>query len=342
MTGYTTSELKAQIVVLKKQGYSNRAVASTLGSVSQATVGRIWTKYGLTDRPFTERAPIPGRPHKLTFKEVRFAALALLRNKPATAATVKQLYFPHICASTLCRYLKRLGLRAYRRRRVPFLNQRHKKARRTWSHLWLFWLQSCWDDIVFSDEVRIELFGADSGQYYWRFPKQSPYDPRFTKKTISHGGGGIFVWGCITHEGVGRLYHIDGTLTAVKYIEILRDGFFGTLADYRITPFDIIFQHDRDPKHTALLTQRWLQSRHINVLPWPAKSPDLNIIEHVWWYLKQRVCTHEPPASNKEELWCIVQKEWRKISPEYIANLYDSMPHRVLAVYDAKGGNTCY
>jgi hypothetical protein len=138
------------------------------------------------------------------------------------------------------------------------------------------------------------------------------------------------------------LYLIQHKLTAPGYVEILRDAFFGTLAQYKISPFDIIFQHDRDPKHTARLTQRWLASRHVNVLPWPSKSPDLNIIEHVWWHLKERVRTHDPPATNKEELWNIVRDEWKGISPDYIGHLYDSMPWRVQAVYLAKGGNTKY
>jgi hypothetical protein len=143
-------------------------------------------------------------------------------------------------------------------------------------------------------------------------------------------------------EGVGQLIRIEGKMNAVKYTEILREGFLGTLADYRLTPFDIVFQHDRDPKHMARLTQRWLQSHRVNVLPWPSRSPDLNIIEHVWAHLKQRVCTYEPAPRNKNELWAVTEKEWKAISPDYIASLYDSMPRRVLAVYTAKGGNTRY
>lgn len=127
-------------------------------------------------------------------------------------------------------------------------------------------------------------------------------------------------------EGVGRLHRIHGTLNAAKYIEILGDAFFGTLADYKPTPFDITFQHDRDPKHIARLTQRWLQAKQVNVLPWPSRSPDLNIIEHVWAHLKLRVHTHEPAPRNKEELWAVTQEEWNSISPDFIAR-------RVLSVY---------
>jgi hypothetical protein len=95
----------------------------------------------------------------------------------------------------------------------------------------------------------------------------------------------------------------------------------------------------RSKAHTAQLTHRWLQAHQVNVLPWLSGSPNLNIIEHVWAHLKQRVGLHKPAPWNKEELWAVTKEEWNSISPEFIASLYDSMPHKKLSVYSAKGGN---
>ncbi|KAF8756136.1 hypothetical protein RHS01_05021 [Rhizoctonia solani] len=69
MARYTSPETKAQIIALKKLEYSDRAIVQLLQpqtEVSHATVGRIWAKYGLTDRPLNRHDPIPGRPRKLT------------------------------------------------------------------------------------------------------------------------------------------------------------------------------------------------------------------------------------------------------------------------------------
>ncbi|KAG8723001.1 hypothetical protein FRC09_005136 [Ceratobasidium sp. 395] len=345
MAPQTTPDIKAVILILKKLGLSNRDISDKLGeinfSVSQTTVGRVANKYS-DGRPLDEKAPRSHPPSKLTPKDAKYAALLLARGKAANATALQRAYFPHVSARTLRRYLKKLGMRCYRRRKVPLLKLSHRRARRAWARARLLWPQAAWDDIIFSDETRIELFGPDGSKYYWRYPGQSPYDPRFTKKIVAHGGGGMFVWGCITREGVGRLYRIQGTLTAAKYTEILCDAFLGTLADYKITPFDIIFQHDRDPKHTARLTQQWLCRRRVRVLPWPAKSPDLNIIEHVWARLKKQVRSHQPIPRNADELWEVTLEEWKAIPPDFIAKLYDSLPRRALAVYTAKGGSTRY
>ncbi|KAB5588014.1 Transposable element Tcb2 transposase [Ceratobasidium theobromae] len=172
----TTSETKAQILILKKFGHSDRAIAQALGNVHYSTVNRIARAYA-NGRPTTEKAPRSGRPRILTPKDVRFAALALTRSKPATAAAIKRTFFPHSSIPTLRRYLRKLGLRSFRRRRVPLLKWKHRKARLGWSRNRLLWTQAQWDDIVFSDETRIELFGPDGANTYWRYPHQSPFDP---------------------------------------------------------------------------------------------------------------------------------------------------------------------
>jgi transposase len=214
----TTPETKAMIIALKKLGFSNRAVAEKLGTVSHATVGRVMDRYS-SGLPLDQKAPRSGRPHKLTLQDVRYAALALARFKPHNAATLQRTCFPHISTPTLCRYLCQLGLRSYRRRKVPLLKYKQRKSRFGWVRTRLLWPQALWDDIVFSDEVRMELFGPDGSQYYWRYPNESPYDPRYTKKLVSHGGGSIFLWGCIMREGVGRLHCIDGIMNAANMSE---------------------------------------------------------------------------------------------------------------------------
>ena len=129
---------------------------------------------------------------------------------------------------------------------------------------------------------------------------------------------------------------------AAKYVEILEEGLLGTLQDYNIPIADFLFQHNNDPKHTAKLTQGWFEEKSIAVLPWPAQSLDMNIIENIWNYLDCRVHSRELPPRNVAKLWEALQEEWACINPVVITKLYDSMPDQVDALLAAKGGNTPY
>ncbi|GFU34755.1 transposable element Tcb2 transposase [Trichonephila clavipes] len=48
-----------------------------------------------------------------------------------------------------------------------------------------------------------------------------------------------------------------------------------------------IFQQDNARSHTARLSQDCLYN--VTTLPWPARSPYMSAIEHIWDHLGQRV-----------------------------------------------------
>jgi hypothetical protein len=72
------------------------------------------------------------------------------------------------------------------------------------------------------------------------------------------------------------------------------------------------------------------------------QSPDLNPIEQLWTHIKRRLADYEIPPSGIIELWERVEAEWNKIEPKVCQDLIESMPRRVQAVIEAKGGYTKY
>ena len=41
--------------------------------------------------------------------------------------------------------------------------------------------------------------------------------------------------------------------------------------------------HDRCPIHTARVVQEWFEAQNnIQLLEWPSKGADINVIEHIW------------------------------------------------------------
>jgi hypothetical protein len=131
-------------------------------------------------------------------------------------------------------------------------------------------------------------------------------------------------------------------MKAVDYCHILDTSFKDTLAYWSIDKGDIIFQQDNDPKHTSRLAKQWFANEHIEVLPWPSQSPDLNPIENLWHHLKLKLAKYEARAKSVHELWQRCDQEWNSFTREQCRKHIDSMPARVAAVIRAKGGQTCY
>ena len=80
----------------------------------------------------------------------------------------------------------------------------------------------------------------------------------------------------------------------------------------------------------------------ISILPWPAKSHDLNIIEHqvLWDELERRLRARAVHPRNLSELRIALTEEWNAIPQARIVRLINSM--RCLAIENDRDGRTRY
>ena len=68
-------------------------------------------------------------------------------------------------------------------------------------------------------------------------------------------------------------------MNAEQYCEILEDGMEESFEKLEMEKEERYFQQDNDPKHISKWAKQWFLDNNIQVLEWPAQSPDLNLIE---------------------------------------------------------------
>lgn len=86
--------------------------------------------------------------------------------------------------------------------------------------------------------------------------------------------------------------------------------------------------------------KKWLREQKVNVVPWPANSPDLNVMENFHNLWKDRVAARNP--KSKTALKRIIKQEFYNFTKEEIEKLVESVPVRLRKTIEAKGGHIPY
>ena len=121
------------------------------------------------------------------------------------------------------------------------------------------------------------MSSADGRVRVWR-RRGERLDPLNVIQQDRYGGGSVMVWaGCIYHNGKTELITVAGNLTSQRYCdEIIEPVVVPFMRQHDVT----LFQQDNAHPHTARNTQDALRRNNVQVLPWPARSPDILPIEH--------------------------------------------------------------
>ncbi|GFX75977.1 transposable element Tcb1 transposase [Trichonephila clavipes] len=90
---------------------------------------------------------------------------------------------------------------------------------------------------------------------------------------------GIMVWGGIGYHSRTPLVRIAGTLNSQRYIsEVLEP----VVLPYLQGLATAIFQQNNARPLVSCIVQRFFVNHQIEMLSWPARSPDLSLIENMW------------------------------------------------------------
>ncbi|UYV66530.1 Transposase [Cordylochernes scorpioides] len=218
-------------------------------------------------------------------------------------------------------------------RRLP-LTPPNRRQRLEWCRARSTWMTE-WHRVVFSDESLFCLSSDSRRVRVWRRHGERSNPAAIVKRPTVRQRG-IMVWGAIAYDSRSPLFRIQGTMTAQRYVDdVLRPV---TLPYLQGVP-NALYQQDNARPHTARISQQALQD--VQMLPWPPYSPDLSPIEHVWDIIGRRLHALPQPRSE-DELWQMVEREWRAIPQDAFRTLIDSLPRRVAACIAVRGGPTCY
>ncbi|UYV73230.1 Transposase [Cordylochernes scorpioides] len=331
----TDAFTRGMVIGLKRAGWSIRQIAADT-HLGASTVHRLWRRWLELGNVAIYRNVGATRvtSARVDRRILRQAVAAPQATCTAILQHVQDTLDHSISTRTISRRLVANGLHSCRPlRRLP-LTPPNRRQRLEWCRARSTWMTE-WHRVVFSDESRFCLSSDSRRVCVWR-RRGERSNPAAIVERPTVRQRGIMVWGAIAYDSRSPLLRIQGTMTAQRYVDdVLRPV---TLPYLQGVP-NALYQQDNARPHTARISQQALQD--VQMLPWPPYSPDLSPIEHVWDIIGRRLHALPQPRSE-DELWQMVEREWRAIPQDAIRTLIDSLPRRVAACIAVRGGPTCY
>jgi transposase len=268
-------------------GMSLRKIAQRVGH-HHSTVSHIVNKHRLTndvkDRERSGRSRITSR------REDKALGRLVRRNPFANSTVLKRQLLPHrlLSARTIQNRLKSVGYRSRRPVKRCLLTQAHKAFRLQWFQTRRQWNLVSWRKVHWSDESRFLLHVTDGIVRVWRQPNTA-YAERNIVETVPFGGGSVMVWGCVSYDCKLDLITVRGNLNGQIYRQnILEASVVSHFDNHPLNTRHVFMDENARPHRTRVVTD-YLRDESITTLPWSARSPDLNPIEHIWDIFGRRV-----------------------------------------------------
>lgn len=337
MPRHLTENEKAQIIARIEDGWSIRALADFIGR-SKNTIARIkqrWIQEG------SLRRKVGTGPARISDPEQDDAFLGYLRANPFETArnAVIDTGFPG-SQPTASRRVKESDLKNRVAAKKMMLTEERKQSRLLFALNYIYRNHQFWTMVVFTDEKVFQ--STYNGQIRVYRPDNTRFDERYTSDLAFRPGRfSVNVWGWISAHGLGICWRLEGRFNAEHYVSVLEDIMLPSVG--QIYPNNsFVFQHDNCPVHTANAVREWFRRNNIEVLPWPAYSPDINPVENVWGLIVKEIYKRNFRPNNSDELWEVIHECWEELNPNIIANLINSIPDRLVQIVEKNGHMTKY
>ncbi|GFV76492.1 transposable element Tc1 transposase [Trichonephila clavipes] len=209
-----------------------------------------------------------------------------------------------------------------------------------WCREQINWTTDQWSRVIFTDESRFSTRSDSQRVLTWREIGTRFYTSNINER-YSYGDPEVLFWEGIMLNGRTELQIFDRwSVIGDRYCE---EVLLPHVRLFRgaIDP-DFILMDDNARPHRNLAVEELLESEDINRMDWPAYSPNLNPIEHVWDALGRRVAARLHHPENTQQLKQILIEEWALPPQEMLHQLVLSMRRRYEATIAVRGGHVPY
>jgi len=316
-------QVRVSAVKRVEDGESPEDVAWGLG-INRRTIYRWLSAYHYGGEEALERKSAPGRPAKLSGKQLNKLA-NIIRTKnplqlkfeyalwtiPMVRVLIREQFGVRLSEVSVGRILKRLGfspqrpmyrawqqspelVETWRSKEFPALARRAKRENAS---------------IFFADEsgIRSDYHAGTSWAPKGETPVVKATGARFSMNLIS----------AINNQGHFRFMTVDGNVTARDFRDFLKRLIAG--AERKI-----ILVVDGHPTHKAKLVKTFVEQNEdwIELVFLPPYSPELNPDELVWGHVKQRVA--RKATKTKDEMRAAVESAMRSLQkmPSVVAGFF--------------------
>ena len=321
---------RSAIVALDKLGWRHKDIAQTL-KCSENTVS-LWVSRWREQHSVAD-ADRSGRPRcttDATDQDMMLYSDSHVNDVPKDIQRELEL---DCSARTIRRRLNEIDLHTC----VQRAEHENVRARIAFAEGYSRWTEEDWSRVMFSDETHFYL--GHHGREYVQRPPGAALDPKYTRKENERLEGKVSLWGCICAGGLGHAELYDESFNARRYQSILQLNLVRSAHQFW-PQGQWWFQQDNATQHKAETSREWFHNHGIDLIDWPAWSPDLNPIEELWNDLKRRVYGRHP--KSMDELERFVTEEWAATDLNFIARICRNMPHRLQAVIANNGHKIPY
>lgn len=263
-------EEKQLAVQLHVRGFTTAFIARQLNRSRVAI--HIWISQWINGRFLRNEKRHQNVNCKLTAQQV-FKALNYFIDNPFDSYNkcIKNLKLP-IHRTTLAKLLSKNGICNYVACKKQFLSMQNQIKRLKFSIEYQSWTAEQWSRVCFIDEKTVQTYA--NGRVMVKRKSNERYDPdKMNTQEVQNSGNKVNLVGVVSYNGPNIIYSVSTNFTGMEFDQLVKLKLRNIVGSSSILI-------DNASIHGIGI--EYMKQIGINVIDFPPKSNDLNIIENVW------------------------------------------------------------